>query len=235
MKRYFSGGVSFLCSVIGLAFANGVYGSLITYSEGGDATVASIQDTVDKFRVALGDPNNGNAAGPLASGRREINWDGGGAATTVSPTPFTGFLNNRGALFTTPGTGFIQAPPSGFPTDLSSTFGVFSQQRLFSAIDSNITEMTFFIPGTNGLLPATVSGFGAVFTDVDLYGSTSIQFYDFANNLIFDKHVPGGRLSPKKACLLGSDRGCRRRDLPRADYQRQRAESVDRGRSRKGS
>jgi hypothetical protein len=204
MKRYFTGWVSFLCSVISLAFASGVFGSLITYSEGGDTTAASIQDTVDKFRAALGDPNNGNAAGPLASGRREINWDGGGAATTVSPTPFTGFLNNRGALFTTPGTGFIQAPPSGFPTDLSSTLGVFSPLRLFSAIDSNITDVSFFIPGTNGLLPATVSGFGAVFTDVDLYGSTSIQFYDLGNNLIFDKHVPVGTVADRSLSFLGA-------------------------------
>ena len=42
-------------------------------------TAASIQGTVDAYRAALGDPNNGN--GPAAAdptGRREINWDGGG-------------------------------------------------------------------------------------------------------------------------------------------------------------
>lgn len=37
----------------------------------------SIQSTVDAFRAALGNPNNGNNPGPLVSGRREINWDGG--------------------------------------------------------------------------------------------------------------------------------------------------------------
>src|SRR5512145_3157281 len=63
-------------------------------------TVQSIQGSVDAFRAALGEPNNGNAPGPLASGRREINWDGGGSdATAVVPTPFEGFLVNRGALF----------------------------------------------------------------------------------------------------------------------------------------
>ena len=41
--------------------------------------------TVDAFRTALGDPNNGNNPGPLASGRREINWDGGGNNFTTSP------------------------------------------------------------------------------------------------------------------------------------------------------
>ena len=65
---------------------------------------ASIQATVDAYRLALGEVNNGNAPGPLARGRREINWDGGGStATSVAATPFAGFLNTRGALFVTPG------------------------------------------------------------------------------------------------------------------------------------
>ena len=72
---------------------------------GDDAS--AIQASVDAFRAALGNPNNGNAAGPLPSGRREINWDGGGMTTTISPTPFDGFQNKRGALFTTSGTGFV--------------------------------------------------------------------------------------------------------------------------------
>src|SRR3954454_6352889 len=67
---------------------------------------ASIQSTVDAFRAALGAPNNGNAPGPLANGRREINWDGGGSDTTTAPVnPFNVFLNTRGAQFTTPGIG----------------------------------------------------------------------------------------------------------------------------------
>ncbi|HZD96466.1 MAG TPA: hypothetical protein VE133_19550, partial [Candidatus Sulfotelmatobacter sp.] len=40
------------------------------------SSAASIQSTVDAFRTAVGDPNNGNNPGPLQSGRREINWDG---------------------------------------------------------------------------------------------------------------------------------------------------------------
>src|SRR6476469_2496334 len=53
----------------------------------------SILSTVDAFRAALGNPDNLNAAGPLGSGRREINWDGGGVNTTTAPvTPFNTFL-----------------------------------------------------------------------------------------------------------------------------------------------
>ena len=88
--------------------ARPAFASAITFSAAG-ADIASITPTVNAFRAAIGGVNNMNSAGPLASGRREINWDGGGAATTSSPTPFNGFQNIRGALFTTPGTGFLQA------------------------------------------------------------------------------------------------------------------------------
>ena len=145
---------------------------------GGNA--AAIQGTVDSFRAALGAPNNGNTPGPLPSGRREINWDGGGQATTVSPTPFTGFLNIRGALLTTPGTGFIQAPPSGLATQFNNPtyngFATFSDPRLFGSIGSTLTVVDFFVPGTNGGIAATVSGFGAVFSDVDTPTGAALTF-----------------------------------------------------------
>ncbi len=147
-------------------------------------TIGSIQGTVDAYRAALGEPNNGNAAGPLASGRREINWDGGGAndTTTAPVTPFNVFLNTRGGQFTTPGTGLSQAPPSGGPQGglaglfnnptYGDIFSTFSPLRLFTPVGSRITEGLFFVPGTNGAGPATVTGFGAVFTDVDLPSGT---------------------------------------------------------------
>jgi hypothetical protein len=153
--------------------------------EGFGADATAIQSSVDDFRAALGNPNNANAPGPLPSGRREINWDGGGDATTVSPTSFTGFLNTRGALFTTPGTGFVQAPPSGGPQGGLATlfsnptygaFDTFSAPRLFTPIGGTLTNVAFFTPGTNGGLPANVTGFGAVFSDVDFAGSATLTF-----------------------------------------------------------
>src|SRR4029453_16027521 len=93
-------------------------------------TAASIQAQVDAFRAALGDPNNANTAGPLAGGRREINWDGGGAMTpSPGPTPFTVFQNTRGATMTTPGTGFTQAAPA----DLATQFTNASYATTFAA------------------------------------------------------------------------------------------------------
>lgn len=173
--------LALLCSAV---VAAGVNAAPIVFSVGGTDSSASILPTVDAFRAALGDPNNGNAAGPLASGRREINWDGGGATTaTPAATPFTGFANTRGATFTTPGTGFLQTPVDGIDflsinPLFSVMFSSFSPLRIFTPLGSNITDVTFSIPGTLGATPATVSGFGAVFSDVDLVGITSLQLFD---------------------------------------------------------
>lgn len=124
-----------------------------------------------------------NAAGPLATGRREINWDGGGAATTSTLGALTTFQGIRGALFTTPGTGFLQAPPAGLDTFFGRVdafydgiFDPFSPQRVFTPVGSNITDATFFVPGTGAA--ATVTAFGAVFLDADEANISSLQFFD---------------------------------------------------------
>ena len=177
--------------------------------------VASIQSSVDEFRAALGDPN-GNNPGPLASGRREINWDGAGGVdtTTTAPvTPFNVFLNTRGSQFTTPGIGLSQAPASGGAQgglavlfnnpSYATIFRPFSNLRLFTPVGSNITEALFFVPGSGGNTPATVSGFGAVFTDVDQPdgsgpdkkrgnrgASTLMTFFGANGELLFSSFVP---------------------------------------------
>lgn len=167
---------------------------------------ASIQGAVDQFRAALGGANNGNAPGPLAGGRREINWDGGGStATSIGGTPFDGFLNTRGGRFRTDGAGFLQAPATGlgefFGNPLyGQIFRSFSPVRLFAPIDSNLTEAEFFIPGTNAGLAATTRAFGVVFTDVDSSGQerrgrpcvtcTVVEFLDANDTVIFRSLAP---------------------------------------------
>ena len=185
-------------------------------------TAESIEGTVEAYRTALGEPNNANAPGPLASGRREINWDGGGSDATTQPiTPFNVFLN-RGAQFTTLGIGLSQAPPSGGPQGgLETLFGnatygeifsTFSAPRLFTPVGSNLTEARFFIPGSGTSSPATVRGFGAIFTDVDESNgigprlrranprgdSTLMEYFDRDGRLIFSSFVPA---SPGDASL----------------------------------
>jgi hypothetical protein len=157
---------------------------------------ASIQSAVDQFRAALGGVNNGNAPGPLATGRREINWDGGGnnPATSPGPTPFQVFLATRGADITTPGTGFVQATPAGLAdtfsdSSLTGIFAAFSPLRLFTPIGSNWTKVDLFQPGT-GTVPAETTGFGIVFSDVDNTNSTRVKYFDAYGNLIYQIHVP---------------------------------------------
>jgi hypothetical protein len=175
---------------------------------------ASIQSTIDAYRAELGNPDNKNS-GSLGTGHREINWDGGGGVdTTTAPvTPFNTFLNTRGSQFTTRGIGLSQAPPSGGPqgglaalfnnASYGSIFKTFSALRLFTPVGSNITDAFFFLPGSNGNTPATVNGFGAVFTDVDQPdgsgpgakrgnrgASTLLEFFGVNGELLFSSYVP---------------------------------------------
>jgi len=167
---------------------------------------SAIQGSVDSFRAALGGVNNGNAPGPLAGGRREINWDGGGStATSVGANPFDVFLNTRGGRFETDGPGFLQAPASGlgafFGNPAYATFfNTFSPVRLFTPIDSNLTEAKFFIPGSNGGIPAVTRAFGVVFTDIDSGNQqiraracntcTLIEYLDAEGNVLFSSFAP---------------------------------------------
>lgn len=179
-------------------------------------SAASIQSAVDQFRAAFGGANNGSIAGPLATGRREINWDGGGStATSPGPTPFTVFLNSRGSLMETPGSGFVQAPAAGLASSflnpsLATTFQAFSPVRLFAPLGSTVTDVMFFVPG-GGNIAATTSGFGAVFADVDSAdgggrrtrqskptASSRIGYYDVDGKLLYESVIPS---SPGTATL----------------------------------
>jgi len=201
--------IRLVLSFVAFSFSSLAAAGPVTFSVGGDSTAASIQATVDSFRAALGNPNNGNAPGPLAGGRREINWDGGGSnATTPAVTPFDVFLNTRGALFATPGTGLSQATPDGLallfvnPT-YETIFSTFSALRLFAPVGSNITDGLFFLPGSNGAVPATISGFGAVFTDVDLANTTTIAYFNADDDLLFSAPVPTGTVANGSLSFLG--------------------------------
>jgi hypothetical protein len=174
-------------------------GAITIFSDAGANTVA-IQDTVDAYRAALGNPNNMNNPGPLATGRREINWDGGGPPVidgTAPVTPFVTFQNTRGGTFTTPGTGLTQAAATGglLSLDLinptyANLFATFSPNRLFTPLGSNITDGSFSIPGSGGATAAGVRGFGAVFSDVDLADTTSIEYFDTDGNSLGVFDVP---------------------------------------------
>lgn len=150
---------------------------------------ASLRPLVDQFRGDLGGSANANVAGSFLSGRREINWDGVGdalAAPNALPAAFFNTTSPRGVVFTTPGSGFLVSAdsnnPSGTPVKFSdlgpayaTSFAFFSPERLFAPVGSTVTDVSFFVPGTN--FAATVNGFGAVFTDVDSASATTVECF----------------------------------------------------------
>lgn len=175
----------------------------VAVQQAAGTSAAAIQSTVDAYRADLG-ANNGSVAGSRGAGRREINWDGGGDA----PAPLAGDFFNitvpRGAEFTTPGDGFRvsgkaasgQVEFDDIRPGLSGIFAAFSPEKLFTAVNSRRTKVRFFVPGTKQR--ATVSGFGAVFTDVDRYGSTRLSYYDAKDRHLGTYLVPA---SPARESL----------------------------------
>ena len=177
------------CLALSVLAAPDINAQVVFSSSGSNA--AAVQSSIDLFRMALG-PLNANVAGSFGSGRREINWDGvpdGSAAPNGLAANFFNVNSPRGVVFSTPGTGFqvSATAASGTPVNFgninasyTSMFAPFSPQRLFTPIGSNITDVSFFVPGST--TAATTSAFGVVFSDIDLAATTSLQFFDPLNN-----------------------------------------------------
>lgn len=170
------------------AWAGLAQAAVVSFSAAG-ANPPAIQAQVDAFRAALGILNP-NVAGSFGSGRREINWDGVPDALSAPsnlPANFFNVNSPRGVVFSTAGSGFQVSGNAGVaPVEFAninatylSLFTTFSAQRLFTALGSNIVDVNFFVPGTT--TPTFTTGFGAVFSDVDLANTTSIQFFNLAN------------------------------------------------------
>ena len=163
--------------------------------QGTGLTAAQVTPFRDTFRTAVGGGIVPGANGSFGNVRREINWDGVPDASSAPNLLANNFFSARGVIFSTPGSGVEVSANSGIgPIDFgnidpsySTLFAPFSTQRLFTPIGSNITDVTFFVPGTT--TPATTSAFGAVFSDVDLIGTT-LQFFDFLNNSLGTFAVP---------------------------------------------
>ncbi|HYU80412.1 MAG TPA: PEP-CTERM sorting domain-containing protein [Vicinamibacterales bacterium] len=186
--------IAVLATIIGVSSA---LAAPITIS-GTGANAAAITAFRDQFRTLLGGGNVAGANGlfsDITGARREINWDGVPqqfSAPNNLPLNFFNVNSPRGAVFATPGTG-VQV--SGATTDAGAgqpvlqfanidatypgVFEPFSAQRLFTAIGSNIVDVTFFVPGTG--TPALTRGFGSIFSDVDKANTTSIEFFNAAN------------------------------------------------------
>jgi hypothetical protein len=108
----------------------------------------------------------------------------------------------RGAVLSTPGDHVAVSADSENPTgaavrfgnvnpSYADTFRVFSPERLFSPIGSNIVNLRFRVPGTSRR--GVVRGFGAVYTDVDRREGTAFRYYDVNGRLLGTYSVPVSR------------------------------------------
>jgi hypothetical protein len=187
--------------ILGTLFTSAVFGAPPLVFEGSGPDVATLTPTRDAFRAAVGGGAVAGANGDFGGVRREINWDAVPAARSdpnALPADFFNVNSPRGVVFSTPGTGFLVSanageavpPLFGFPDD----FQTFSPQKLFTAVNSPITDISFFVPGTT--TPAGTTAFGVIFTDVEVAKSTKVEFFDAAGNSIFDRDV-----------LVGGNRG----------------------------
>ncbi|MEO6392862.1 MAG: VCBS repeat-containing protein, partial [Pyrinomonadaceae bacterium] len=139
----------------------------------------------------LGGINNG-VGSSFISGRREINWDGvpdNFAEPNALPFNFFNVNSPRGVVFHSianiGGNHQFRVSASAasgtvvrfgnLDATYAAIFQTFSSERIFHARFANEIEILFFVPGTK--IPATVSGFGAVFLDVD-GSNTFIEYYD---------------------------------------------------------
>ena len=190
-----------LACALALVFVGDAYGQL-TVRSGTGADAAALTPTRDQFRADLGGGTIAGANGSFGGVRREINWDGvpsAFAAPNNLPASFFNVNSPGGMVLSTPGTGFqvsaSTSDASGQPLyfgnidfSYSTTFSVFTPQRLFTPVGSNIYDVNFYIPGTT--TPAAVNGFGAVFTDVDQANTTSVRFFDRNNAALGTYYAP---------------------------------------------
>lgn len=147
---------------------------------------AGLEHVIRQYRAALGGDDNLSNAGPIEQGHRSINWD---AAAVPFNMPFDFFntVATRGAIFKAKGKDFAVSNPatptpqddrfsSLLPKRVIDQFKRFSLQRLFTPVLKNKVSVLFKVPATN--TPATTTGFGAVYTDVDLGHATNMKFFD---------------------------------------------------------
>jgi hypothetical protein len=188
------------------------FGAFTVYSGTGSVGTTA---TRDAFRVALGGGTVPGANGSFGGVRREINWDGVPDALSAPnslPLNFFNVNSPRGAVFSTPGSSVQVSATAAVgnvefnninPT-YSSLFTTFSPERLFTAVGSNVVDVTFFIPGTT--VPGLTRAFGSVFSDVDLATVTSIEYFD-ADNISLGRAFAPNDQGNETLSFLGVDFG----------------------------
>jgi hypothetical protein len=150
----------------------------------------NISSRLAEFRILLGSQLN-NTTGQT-TGRREVNWDGVPDSLMGKALPLN-FFNptssnapealKRGLTYS-PSGGELRVSNSNFAdvnAGAAAQFSSFSGNKNFANISTNDWEVLFQVAGSS--TAAAVKGFGAVFADVDLNNSTSLEFFNGSKSL----------------------------------------------------
>jgi hypothetical protein len=154
------------------------------------------------FKTAIGGVNNGGGGGPQTGGFRTIDWDAvkldgtdfGGNTTVIDLNHTIGIPTNRfqarGVVFeevyAVSGDQFATVNPATAGQfnnfSPSNTFVMFDQTN--GQFEDRFIDQHFTLAGTTTL--AGTRGFGAIFNDVELPGSSSIEYFgrDASNNKV---------------------------------------------------
>jgi hypothetical protein len=148
------------------------------FSANGNITTA-----VTEFKNLLGPVNNTTG---MTTGRREINWDGVPDSLDGQklPNDFFNPIDNgapaslkKGIVYAGPNDAMVsQTNFAEINPNASGSFSTFSGNKSFAVVNSIEWPVTFEKAGQH--TPATIKGFGAVFSDVDEANSTFIEFFN---------------------------------------------------------
>lgn len=190
MKNKFFIDCVLLVSFVLFAFVNSISATCNTPIRVAGTNPAAIIPGMNQLRTEIGGINNG-VGGTYTTGYRQVDWDITGMPNsfpiprdyyndTFSGVP-KGLILDGGFDVTLAYVSGNTAPLlfGDIDSSYSTEFQAFSSPRLLGIAPGtpdypSFLELTFFIPGTK--TPATVNGFGVVFTDVDQFQNATVTY-----------------------------------------------------------
>jgi len=166
-------------------------------------TAGSANNALTSFEAAIGGANNGANPPPKPNGFRVITWDGvaldgtdfGGSTTVIVNGKVVGIPLNRfeerGVFFeeiyavSGPASASDQSTFSSVNGNVLGLFPAFSPTKTFAMFNDNTIGLSFVLAGahTTTPVPAATRGFGAIFLNVRLANTTSIEYFNGARSL----------------------------------------------------
>jgi hypothetical protein len=181
-------------TAIGLSFSQAAMAIQIFRGTGTNATIA-----LEAMKTAIGGQNNRGTPGTQPNGFRTIAWDGVRLdGTDANPNTQVIDLNKTvaipidrfaavGALYedvyAVSGDGFASVNPATAGEIIAfsprNTFAMFDFDS--NSFEDRFIEQSFTVPGST--IKAATRGFGAIFNDVELAGSSSIEYFNGSQSL----------------------------------------------------